>query len=147
VFELKPAVWIVAGLILAALEMLMPGLVIIWFGVAAVVTGILAIFVHSPYVQFGAFVVLSGLMVVFSQRIARRITRNEPEPVGANRMPGAIGIVVQDISPPGLGRVKVSGDEWRAEAAVAINRGQRVRVLRVEGTRLIVEPIEEGSLK
>lgn len=146
-FELKPAVWIVAGLILAALEMLMPGLVIIWFGIAAVVTGILAIFVHNPYVQFGVFIVLSGIMVVFSQRIARRITHKEPEPVGSNRMPGAIGIVVQDINPPGLGRVKVSGDEWRAEAAAAISRGQRVRVLRVDGTRLIVEPIEEGSLK
>ena len=60
-FELKPAVWIIAGLVLAALEMLIPGLVIIWFGVAAVVSGILAIFVHNPYIQFGVFIVLSAV--------------------------------------------------------------------------------------
>jgi len=144
-FELTPTVWIVAGLILAALEMLVPGLVIIWFGIAGVVTGILAIFVHNTYIQFGVFIVLSGLMVVFSQRIARRITHPEPEPVGANRMTGAIGLVVQDISPPEVGRVKVNGDEWRAQAKTALTRGTRVRVVEVEGTRLIVERFEEGS--
>ena len=144
-FELKPAVWIVAGLVLAALEMLVPGLVIIWFGVAAVVTGILAIFVHNQYVQFGVFIVLSGLMVVFSQRIARKITHKEPEQVGANRMVGVMGIVVQPIAPPELGRVKVNGDEWRAEAKVAIARGATVRVLNVEGTHLTVDVCKEGS--
>ncbi len=144
-FELTPAVWIVAGLIMAVLEMVVPGLVIIWFGVAGVITGILAIFIHNNYVQFGIFLVLAGVMVVFSQRIARRITHPEPEPVGANRMSGAVGLVVQDINPPDLGRVKVNGDEWRAEAKTAITRGTRVKVLEVEGTHLIVERLEEGS--
>lgn len=146
-FELKPAVWIIAGLILAALEMVIPGLVIIWFGVAGVVTGILAIFVHNSYIQFGVFIVLSGVMVVFSQRIARKITHKEPEQVGSHRMVGVTGIVVQAIAPPDLGRVKVNGDEWRAEAKVAIARGATVRVLNVEGTHLIVEVCEEGSSK
>jgi inner membrane protein len=142
--QLTPMVWIIAGLVLAALEMLMPGLVIIWFGIAGVLTGILAIFVHNAYVQFGVFIALSATMVVFSQRIARRITKPEPEPVGANRMPGANGTVVQEINPPALGRVKVEGDEWRAQADVALPRGTRVRVVRVEGTRLVVEPLSEG---
>ena len=84
-FQLTPAVWMIAGLILAALEMIVPGFVIIWFGVAGVITGILAIFVHNSYIQFGVFVVLSSFMVIFSQRIARRITHAEPELVGANR--------------------------------------------------------------
>jgi membrane protein implicated in regulation of membrane protease activity len=144
-FELKPTVWIVAGLILAALEMVIPGLVIIWFGIAGVVTGILAIFIHNQYIQFSIFIVLSGVMVVLSQRIARRITHAEPEQVGANRMTNAIGLVVQDIKPPELGRVKVNGDEWRAQADTEITRGMKVRVLNVEGTHLQVRRLEEGS--
>jgi membrane protein implicated in regulation of membrane protease activity len=143
--ELKPVVWIVAGLVLAVLEMFVPGMVIIWFGIAAVVTGILAIFVHNPYFHFGVFIVLSGLMVFFSQWIGRKITKPEPEAVGANRMPGAVGRATADIRPGEVGRVKVIGEEWRAEAAVTIPEGARVRVLRVEGTRLVVEPFEEGS--
>ncbi len=144
-FELKPAVWIIAGLVLAALEMIVPGLVIIWFGIAGVVTGILAIFIHNPYIQFGIFIVLSGAMVVFSQRIARRITRPEPEPVGANRMVGAAGRVVVDIKPPELGRVKVSGEEWRAASAAELPVGALVRVVAVDGTHLVVESAKEGS--
>ena len=144
-FELKPAVWIIAGLVLAALEIVVPGFVIIWFGVAGVITGVLAIFVRNPYIQFGVFLVLSGIMVVFSQRIARKITRPEPEQVGANRMAGVTGIVVQDIAPPEFGRVKVGGDEWRAAAGCAIPAGGTVKVIEVKGTHLVVEPIEEGS--
>jgi membrane protein implicated in regulation of membrane protease activity len=145
VFHLTPAIWIIAGLVLAALEMVVPGLIIIWFGIAAVVTGILAIFVHNEYAQFGVFVVLSAVMVVFSQKIAHKITKPEPEPVGANRMTGSAGIVTQAIKPPELGRVKVVGDEWRAEARQQIESGRQVRVLAVDGTRLIVEPLEGSS--
>lgn len=141
--RLNPAVWIIAGLVIAALEMVVPGFVIIWFGAAAVVTGILAFFIPNTYVQLGVFAVLSGLLVFLAQWIGRRITRPEPEPAGANRMPGAVGAVVQDIVPGEVGRVKVTGEEWRAEARVAISRGERVRVVRVEGTRLIVEPADE----
>jgi hypothetical protein len=145
VFELKPAIWIIAGLVLAALEMVVPGLVIIWFGIAGVVTGVMAFFVPNPYIQFGVFAVLSGLMVVFSQRIARKITRPEPEPVGANRMVGVTGRVIADIRPPDFGRVKVQGDEWRAAAGCVIPSGGMVKVIEVKGTHLVVEQVEEGS--
>ncbi len=144
-FQLTPAVWIIAGLVLTVLEMIVPGMVIIWFGIAGVVTGVLAIFVHNQYIQFGVFVVLSGLMVVFSQRIARRITHPEPEPVGANRMVGVTGRVIADIRPPEFGRVKVLGEEWRATATREIPAGDTVRVAAVAGTHLIVESVKEGS--
>lgn len=145
-FELTPATWIIAGLILAVLEMIIPGMVIIWFGIAGVVTGILAFFVPNQFVQFSVFVVLSGLMVVFSQRIARRITHAEPELVGANRWVGTTGRVIAGIRPPDFGRVKVHGEEWRAAATNEIPEGATVRVVRVDGTHLMVElSKEEGS--
>jgi membrane protein implicated in regulation of membrane protease activity len=125
--------------------MFVPGLVIIWFGIAAVAAGVLAFFVHNPYIQFGVFVVLSLVMVLFSQRIARRITHPEPEPVGANRMVGVRGRVLQVIAPPELGRVKVNGEEWRALAKCRLAEGAAVKVIGVEGTRLLVEPADEGS--
>jgi len=145
VFQLTPAIWIIAGLVLTVLEMIVPGMVVIWFGIAGVVTGILAFFVHNQYIQFGVFVVLSGLMVVFSQRIARGITHPEPEPVGANRWVGVSGRVIADIKPPEFGRVKLHGEEWRATAACAIPAGGTVRVVAVAGTHLVVESAKEGS--
>ncbi len=140
---LKPVVWFVAGLVIAALEMIVPGNVIIWFGLAAILTGVVALFVHNPYVHYGAFVAFSGVALFLAQWIGRKITRPEPEPVGALRLFGATGVVVKDINPPALGRVKVEGEEWLAQADKSIAPGERVKVLRVEGTRLIVERLEE----
>jgi len=145
VFQLTPARWIIAGLVLAVLEMIIPGMVIIWLGIAGVVTGILAIFVHNQYIQFGVFVVLSGLMVVFSRRIAQRITHPEPERVGANRWVGVSGRVTSDIKPPEFGRVKLHGEELRATAVCEIKAGSTVRVVAVDGTHLVVELAKEGS--
>lgn len=140
----SPALWIVVGLVLAALEMVVPGFVIIWFGVAGVVTGILAFFIKNVYVQLGIFIGLSGILVVASQVISRRITKPEPEPVGANRLVGVEGIVLRPIAPPEMGRVKVLGEEWRADAKSAIEPGTRVRIVEVEGTHLVVEPAGQG---
>jgi len=127
VFELTPALWIIAGLVLAVLEMIVPGLVIIWFGIAGVVTGILAFFVHNQYIQFGVFVVLSGLMVVFSQRIAGKITHPEPELVGANRWVGVGGRVIADITPPEFGRVRVRGRSGERRRSVSWRPGHGAR--------------------
>lgn len=140
---IKPAVWIIIGLVLAALEMVVPGLVIIWFGAGAVIAGIIAFFIPNPAVHYIAFVFFSGLGVFLAQWLGRKITRPEPELVGALRLFGAIGLVVQDIKPPERGRVKVSGEEWLAESKENIAAGTRVRVMRVDGTRLIVEPFKE----
>ncbi len=140
---LKPAVWIGIGLVLAALEMVVPGLVIIWFGVGAVVAGVVAFFVSNPYVHYGIFLVVSGLGVFLAQWIGKKITKPEPEPVGALRLSGVVGVVVKAINPPEAGRVKVTGEEWRAEAGVPIEEGVKVKVVRVDGTRLIVEPLEQ----
>ncbi len=143
--RMTPTLWFIIGLALVVLEMVVPGFVIVWFGVGAIAAGLAALFLHDPWVQLGVFVVVSGLLVVLSQQIARRITKPEPEPVGANRMQQARGIVTVDIRPPETGRVKVLGEEWRAESQKPIAAGTEVIVTAVSGTRLIVEPLEERS--
>ncbi len=140
-----PAFWIILGLALAALEMVVPGFILIWFGVAGVITGILAFFIHNWVIQLAIFAGLSAVLVTASQLISRRLTKPEPEPVGANRLRGVEGDVLQEINPPGFGRVKVIGEEWRATANQPIAGGKRVKVIDVEGTHLKVEPVNERS--
>jgi len=141
----SPAFWIVIGLLLAALEMVVPGFVILWFGVAGILTGVAAFFVRNPLVQLAIFAGLSAILVTASQLISRRMTKPEPEAVGANRLSGVEGLVVEDIVPPEMGRVKVLGEEWRAESASAITRGTKVKIVGVSGTHLEVERAEERS--
>jgi membrane-bound serine protease (ClpP class) len=58
---------------------------------------------------------------------------------GAEALSGAVGEVTEQID--GRGMVFVEGELWRAAADRRISKGERVRVVRVDGLTLHVEPI------
>lgn len=145
-------VWLTLGLLLAALEMLVPGVYLIWLAAAALVTGVLAFaFDISPAIQVVDFVFLS-LIAAFS---AKRFLRDKPiessDPLmnrrGA-RMVGETALVTAAIE-HGSGRVKVGDSEWIARGAEAA-AGERVRIIGTDGSTLLVEPLtliaDEGTL-
>lgn len=136
-------VWLTAGVVLAGLEMLAPGVYLIWLGIAAIITGVLTGLLHlSLPAQVIDFVFLS-LIVAFS---ARRFLRDSPiasaDPLmnrrGA-RMVGQTAVVVQAIE-HGTGRVHFGDGEWNVRGPdVAL--GERVRITGSDGATLLVEPI------
>jgi inner membrane protein len=144
-------VWLTLGVVLGALEMLVPGVYLLWLGLAAIATGILtaALDLSLP-MQVIDFVALS-LIAAFS---ARRLLRDQPiassDPLmnrrGA-RMVGETALVVQAIE-HGTGRVKHGDSEWMARGP-SIAVGERVRVVGCEGATLLVEPLtllaDEGT--
>lgn len=135
-------IWIVAGLLLAALEIIVPGVYLIWLAVAALLTGVLT-FVFDPGIplQIVNFVFIA-LITAFS---ARRILRDRPifssDPLMNNRggrLVGETALVVQDFE-GGTGRVKVGDSEWLARG-VDMTAGERVRITGHEGAILLVAP-------
>jgi hypothetical protein len=140
---MKPVNWFILGFVLTALEIIVPGFVIFWFGIAGVITGIIALFMPNLAVQIAIFVVLSGILVFSAQKIARRWTKHSPEKVGSERLHDASGIVIERISPPAMGMVKVIGESWRAEAGVPLEVGARIKVKQVVGNHVIVKPETE----
>ena len=61
-------VWLTIGVLLAGLEMLVPGVYLIWLGIAAIITGVLTGLLHLTVpVQVIDFVYLS-LIIAFSAR-------------------------------------------------------------------------------
>ena len=136
-------IWLTLGLLLAALEMLAPGVYLIWIALAALITGVLtAVFDVSLPMQGVDFVFLS-LIIAFS---ARRVLKERPiesaDPLmnrrGA-RLVGETATVVQAIE-HGSGRVKLGDSEWIARGPdIAV--GEHVRVSGSEGAILLVEPV------
>jgi membrane protein implicated in regulation of membrane protease activity len=136
-------VWLTIGVLLAGLEMLVPGVYLVWLGIAAIVTGVLTGLLHlSLPVQVIDFVFLS-LIIAFS---ARRFLSESPirsaDPLmnrrGA-RMVGQSAVVVQAIE-HGSGRVHIGDSEWIARGPdVAV--GERVRITGSDGATLLVEPV------
>lgn len=136
-------VWIVVGLLLAALELLVPGVYLIWLAIAALVTGGLT-FIYDPglALQVIEFVALA-LIAVFS---ARRILRDSPivssDPLlnkPGGRMVGQTAVVTTAIE-GGSGRVRYGDGEWMARG-VDMAPGERVRITATEGSVLLVEPL------
>ncbi|MEG3598412.1 MAG: NfeD family protein [Pseudomonadota bacterium] len=136
-------IWLVIGLALALLEMLVPGVYLIWLAMAALAIAVLA-FVSAPplALQVIAWVSLS-LIFAFS---ARRWLRDRPivssDPLlnnRAGRLVGETALVTQAIA-SGPGRVKVGDSEWTARGEDA-EAGARVRIVGARGTELLVEPV------
>ena len=134
-------VWLTLGLVLAGLEMLLPGVYLIWLAVAAIITGVLTLaFDLSLPVQVVDFVFLS-LIIAFS---AKRFLREKPiesaDPLlnrrGA-RLVGETALVVEAIE-HGSGRVKLGDSEWIARGP-NVAAGERVRVTGSEGAVLLVD--------
>ena len=136
-------VWLTLGLLLGTLEMLVPGIYLIWLAAAAITVGVLAWGLDlSLPVQIIDFVFLS-LIFAFS---ARRMLRDKPiasaDPLmnrrGA-RLVGETALVVQAIE-HGSGRVRLGDSEWIARGP-NVAAGERVRVSGSEGAILLVEPL------
>lgn len=144
-------VWLTLGLILAGLEMIVPGVYLIWLAVAAIITGVLTgLFDLSLPMQVIDFVFLA-LIVAFS---AKRFLREKPiessDPLmnrrGA-RMVGETALVVQTIE-HGSGRVHYGDGDWIARGP-DVPAGERVRIVGSDGSSLLVEPLtllsDEGT--
>ncbi|MXP26561.1 NfeD family protein [Altererythrobacter indicus] len=136
-------VWLTLGVVLAGLEMLVPGVYLIWLAIAAIITGLLTLAIEpSLPMQVIDFVFLA-LIAVYS---ARRYLRDSPiessDPMlnhPAQRMAGKMVEVTQAIE-NGEGRVRLGDSEWLAsgpDAAV----GTKMRITGANGTVLLVEPL------
>ncbi|HYL46150.1 MAG TPA: nodulation protein NfeD [Candidatus Limnocylindrales bacterium] len=119
-------------------------------GVVAMVLGALML-IHSPLT--GAGVSLStalgvaipfAIIVVFLMRLVLRSHRWKPS-TGKEELVGEVGEVTEAVAPAGgSGMVFVHGELWRAAApgGEEIPRGARVRVKKVKGLTLEVEPVK-----
>lgn len=83
----------------------------------------------------------AGLLVAGTLWLAAR-SRRKPVVTGGEALLGAVGEALADFSADGSGTVRVQSTNWRAESRSPLRRGARVRVLRREGLKLIVEPAE-----
>ena len=134
--DLGPAwAWIVAGLALAGLELVAPGIFLIWLGLAALATGLVAALVPLPWqVQVLLF---SGLAVA-AVLLVRRLGRGHvPTLNRADRgLVGREGLLAEPIQ-DGAGRIRFDDTLWRITGP-DLPAGARVRVTGIDGTVLVV---------
>ena len=135
-------IWFVAAFLLIILEPLMPGLVIIWFGLGALFAGILALLGAGFYVQLITFALVSVLSLIFVRKWVSK-EEEKPQGVGAERLIGMKGKVISKIPAGDFGVVLVDGEKWRALCNEECGEGEQVLVEKIEGAHLLVKKIKE----
>jgi membrane-bound serine protease (ClpP class) len=68
--------------------------------------------------------------------------RQRPVVSGAEELLATEATVLQDFDDAGW--IRIHGESWQAKTEVPLQRGQQVRVTRVDGLTLHVEPHEEN---
>lgn len=141
-FVMTPWVWAAAAAALAGVEVVAPGVFMIWLAAAAAATALVTwAFGPGWELQLVIFAVLAGASVIAARQLVLKPREaggpglNRP----ADRLVGTLVTVVEPIS-GGQGRVQVGDSPWPA-AGPDLPVGARVRVLAVNGTTLEVGPV------
>ena len=140
--------WLIAMVLFGVLEAVTVGLTSIWFAVGSLAALIAASLGAFALVQVIVFLVVSFVTLLLVRPLAQRYINDRKEPTNADRVIGREAVVTQAIDNlKGEGQVNVSGAVWtaRSQEEAPIPAGARVRVLRIEGVKVIVSPVPEGA--
>ena len=127
-------------------EIFTEGFFLLWFGVGAAISGVLALLGVGAAIQWAVFVVVSGVLLAVSRRFADRFTHAQPPGIGADRLIGRRGIVLEAIDNiQNVGKVRIDKEEWRAESVdeSGIKSGARIEVVRLDGTHAVVRTLSD----
>ena len=140
-------VWLAALAAFIVIEIATMGLTTIWFAGGALIALVLALLNTSFYVQLGAFLVISIVLLVCTRPLAVKFFNGKREKTNVDSMIGKQAIVVADIDNlREEGQVMLNGMEWTARAyeeGSIISAGAVVEVKEVRGVKVIV--VEKGK--
>jgi membrane protein implicated in regulation of membrane protease activity len=137
--------WLILGFVLIAAEIVVPGTFLLWPGIAAVITGVLAYSTQWPWQALAAvFAVLTVASAVVGRRLYARLRGPvADEPALNRRAQGFVGGCHTLETPilDGRGRMKLGDTTWKI-VGPDLPTGTRVRIVGVDGIALKVEKIE-----
>ncbi|HEU4838150.1 MAG TPA: NfeD family protein [Micavibrio sp.] len=135
--------WLVFGLLLLVVEVFVFGAVLMWFGFAALLVGLLVFFIPAliwmPSLVLWAFL---SVLLAFGWHLYRKKHPPTGTPSTINRrgeqIVGRHFALLKDIV-NGVGELHVDDTRWKIISHHDLPAGSKVKVVAVEGTSLRVE--------
>ncbi len=140
-----PYIWIGVAVLMAIAEVTTVQLVSVWFVIGAVCAAVTTFFTDSLPVQLLVFAGVSLLALIITRPLVRRFKqKNKIISTNADRVIGETGVLLTDLTDRDcVGQIKVGGAVWSAKCDnPPLKKGDRARVLAIEGVKLIVEKTE-----
>jgi inner membrane protein len=132
--------WLIAAAILFLIEVLAPGIFMLWLGLAALGVGIITLIVHLPPAWQGVlFVIFAAMAFPFWKRYRSVSAKPTDQPHLNRRADALVGrqFVLETAIANGAGTIRVDDTVWRV-AGPDLPAGSRVTVQRTDGVMLHV---------
>lgn len=136
-------IWLWLGVFVVALafEFATADLVSVWFSLGAIPSFVLSLFEVNPVIQVVSFILVTTALLLFTRPVVIKYFKVNEIKTNVDSVIGQEGTVTSSIKSNDIGRIKLRSQEWSAIADESIEVGQKVRVLDVEGNKLIVKKI------
>lgn len=135
--------WIAGGILLVLMELAVPAFFLIWFGVGALLVGVIVLLAPIPLAaQFMLWGVASGAMVFFWFRYFKNPDRTKAG-ISTEAFLGETGLIVKEVSEMHKGQIRfqkpiLGSETWPVIADETIPAGERARIVDVMGQTLKV---------
>ena len=143
-------IWALVGIILTFIEFFIPGLVIAFFGVGALITALTTWMgiTTSMGTQLLVFIVSSLLLLLLLRKYLKETFLGQSQEAGSSVSSsieiGKIVPVIEYIQPGEVGgKVRYQGTNWGASAEESIAPGESVKITGIDNITLIVEKIKK----
>ena len=150
--QLAWILWIVLGVILIIAEIFTFGFVLLCFGIGALAAALGSALGFGFTLQFLIFAIVSIALTAMSRTIFAKYFLPDDEDsikMGIDSLPGQIGTVtIESRGVLNEGAVKVFGSTWTAfpiDSETTLTEGEKVEVVRVQGSSIYVQNIEESK--
>ena len=137
-------VWLIVAVAFGIAELMTTSLTLVWFSIGALILMVLSTFIESVIIQIALFAAISiTLLVIFTKYFVDK-DKTFKYNTNLQGIEQKTGVVKEEILPYMTGIVTLTGEDWTAisENNEKIEVGQLVKVIRIEGVKLVVKPTD-----
>ena len=130
--------WLAMIVVFALVEGVTVSLIAVWFSVGSLAAMISAALGAPLWLQALLFTLVSGLTLAAMRPFIKKYLNIKPILTNADALVGQSAVAIESVDSLS-GAVKVGGKVWSARCDQAVSVGESVRILSIEGVKLIVE--------
>ena len=146
--SLTPWHWMTAGILLIGLELFAPTTILLWPGIAALITGLLTLVIPelSWQLQVALFAVVTIMTTLAGRKLYKKNSQEQKSSSLNRRADKLIGrhITLADAINNGVGGTYIDGTRWRVIGPDA-DAGAVMVVTEMDGSSLVVEPSADNQ--
>lgn len=134
--------WAILSGIMVILEIIIPGLVTIWFALSALIVMFLSNFIGDSLIQFLIFAVLSIIFLIFTRPVLRKYIELQRKTNFDSSMKGMdvkVERVVDARKAEKEYEVKFKGSIWTGVSEEMLSSGEVVKIKGFRGNKIILE--------